>query len=270
MILDEIMAYKKLEVARQKTDFPIRMLEQSAYFERPTNSLVDSLQRTDRQGIIAEFKRKSPSKGGINLMADVEAVTVGYSKAGASGLSVLTDQHFFGGKAEDLTTTRIHNTLPILNKNFILDTYQILQAKSIGADVILLIAECLTKAEVRSLAQFAKSLGMEVLMELHTKEQLDKICPEIDMIGVNNRDLKTFKVDLENAMNIAALLPDTMPKIAESGISNPATVVMLKEHGFKGFLIGERFMKHTDPAAACSAFIQEVDQKSKKTSSHES
>lgn len=268
-ILDTIMAYKKEEVAQQKALYPSQLLEQSIYFNTPVVSLVEFLKRPDKQGIIAEFKRQSPSKGMINAYAKVETVSIGYMQAGASALSILTDNHFFGGKAEDLTEARKFNFAPILNKNFILDPYQIVQAKSIGADVILLIAECLTQQEVQSLASFAKSLGLEVLLELHTKEQLDKICPEIDLVGVNNRDLRTFEVNLDNSLQIAALLPDNIVKISESGISDPATVVMLQEHGFEGFLIGEQFMKHARPQEACAKFIQQVRQQSKKKVVHE-
>lgn len=268
-ILDKIMAYKQEEVAQQKALYPSQLLEQSIYFETPTVSLVEFLKRPDKQGIIAEFKRKSPSKGVINAYAKVETVSIGYMQAGASALSVLTDQHFFGGKLEDLTEARKYNYAPILNKNFVLDEYQIVQAKSIGADVILLIAECLSKAAVQSLAQFAKRLGMEVLLELHTAEQLDKICPEIDLVGVNNRDLNTFEVNLENSLHIASLLPSNLVKVSESGISNPDTVVLLQEHGFEGFLIGEQFMKDARPQQACAKFIQQVRQKSKKTLIHE-
>ncbi|MGH1337406.1 MAG: indole-3-glycerol phosphate synthase TrpC [Aureispira sp.] len=268
-ILETIMAHKREEVAQQKALYPSQLLEKSIYFETPVVSLVEFLKRPDKQGIIAEFKRKSPSKGMINAYANVEAVSIGYMQAGASALSILTDQHFFGGKLEDLTEARKFNYAPILNKNFILDSYQIVQAKSIGADVVLLIAECLTKERIQSLARFAKSLGMEVLMELHTVEQLDKICPEIDLVGVNNRDLKTFEVNLENSLHIASLLPDNVVKVSESGISDPATVVMLQEQGFEGFLIGEQFMKQARPQEACAKFIQQVQQKSKKAFVHE-
>lgn len=268
-ILDQIMAYKKEEVTQQKTLYPSQLLEKSIYFETPVVSLVEFLKRPDKQGIIAEFKRKSPSKGMINAYAKVETVSIGYMQAGASALSVLTDQHFFGGKLEDLTEARKFNYAPILNKNFILDPYQIIQAKSIGADVVLLIAECLSQKQVQSLASFAKSLGLEVLLELHTVDQLDKICPEIDLVGVNNRNLKTFEVNLDNSLHIASLLPNHLVKIAESGISNPNTVVMLQEHGFEGFLIGEQFMKHARPQEACAKFIQQVRQKSKNPILHE-
>lgn len=268
-ILDKITAYKKKEVAKRKALYSTDLLEQSIYFNTPVVSLVEFLKRPDMQGIIAEFKRKSPSKGNINLYAKVEEVSIGYMQAGASALSVLTDEHFFGGSAKDLTEARRFNYAPILNKNFIIDEYQIIEAKSIGADVILLIAECLEAKELSRLASFAKSLGMEVLMELHTEDQLDKLCPVVDLVGVNNRNLKTFEVDIENSLRIAALLPDNLVKVAESGINHPDTVVLFQEHGFEGFLIGEYFMQHARPQEACAKFIQQVAQKSKKKLSYE-
>lgn len=269
-ILDEIVAYKIEEVAKEKALYPAQLLEQSIYFETPVVSLVEFLKRPEMQGIIAEFKRRSPSKGIINGYAKVEEVSIGYMQAGASALSVLTDTHFFGGNSEDLTEARKFNYAPILNKNFIIDEYQIIKAKSIGADVILLIAECLEKQTLRRLAKFANSLGMEVLLELHTVEQLDKLCPEIDLVGVNNRNLKTFEVDLENSIKIAEQLPQNLVRIAESGISNPDTVVMLQKHGFEGFLIGEYFMQHARPEEACAKFIQQVAKKNAQNVQYES
>jgi len=268
-MLNKIIDYKREEVASKKALYPTKLLEQSIYFETPVVSLSHFLKREDKQGIIAEFKKKSPSKGIINNYAKVEEVSIGYMQAGASALSVLTDTHFFGGKKEDLTEARTYNYAPILNKNFIIDEYQIIEAKSIGADVILLIAECLEKQEVKDLAKVAKQLGMEVLMEVHSADQLDKLCPDIDLVGVNNRNLKTFEVNIENSIAIAEQLPVDIIKIAESGISNPATVIQLKEHGFDGFLIGEHFMKHARPQEACAKFIQEVAQQAKKVLQYE-
>lgn len=268
-ILDKITAYKKEEVAKRKALYSAELLEQSIYFNTPVVSLVEFLKRPDMQGIIAEFKRKSPSKGNINQYAKVEEVSIGYMQAGASALSVLTDEHFFGGSAKDLTEARRFNYAPILNKNFVIDEYQIIEAKSMGADVVLLIAECLEASQLKRLASFAKSLGMEVLMELHTEDQLDKLCSEVDLVGVNNRNLKTFEVDIENSLRIAALLPDHLVKVAESGISDPETVVLFQEHGFEGFLIGEHFMQYARPQEACAKFIQQVKEKSKKQLSYE-
>lgn len=269
-ILDKIIDYKRKEVAQRKALYSTPLLEQSIYFNTPAVSLVEFLKRPDMQGIIAEFKRKSPSKGNINIYAKVEEVSIGYMQAGASALSVLTDEHFFGGSSKDLTEARRFNYAPILNKNFVIDEYQILEAKSIGADVILLIAECLEAEELKNLAQFAKSLGMEVLVEVHTEDQLSKLCSAVDLVGVNNRNLKTFEVDLENSLRIAALLPDDVVKVAESGISHPETVVLLQEHGFEGFLIGEHFMQHARPQEVCAKFIQQISQKKPQKVSYES
>ncbi|MDC0230526.1 indole-3-glycerol phosphate synthase TrpC [Aureispira] len=260
-ILDKILDYKKKEIENNKSLYPVKLFEKSIYFETPVVSLCSFLRRKDSIGIIAEFKRKSPSKGIINQYANVEEVSIGYMQAGASAISVLTDQHFFGGKNQDLTEARTFNYAPILNKNFIIDEYQIIEAKSIGADVILLIAECLNKDQLRTLARVAKNLGMEVLLEIHSAEQLDKLCPEVDLVGVNNRNLKTFEVDIENSISIAKLLPKDTLKIAESGLSKPETVIELKKHGFDGFLIGEHFMKHGQPHTECAKFIQQIKQK---------
>lgn len=257
-ILDKIVAYKKKEIATRKTLVPIQLLEQSIYFESTVVSLVEFLNRPEKEGIIAEFKRQSPSKGIINAYADVETVSIGYMQADAAALSILTDTHFFGGKNTDLTTARQYNYAPILNKNFVVDEYQIIEAKSIGADAVLLIAECLTATAIRDLSALAKTLGLEVLLELHTTEQLSKIGQHIDLVGINNRDLKTFEVDIEKSLQIATQLPTQLTKIAESGIQEAATVVQLQQAGFKGFLIGEKFMKEARPHDACAAFIQQI------------
>ncbi len=259
-ILDKIIAHKKQEITERKKLIPPALLEQSIYYDSPVVSFSEFLKREDKQGIIAEFKRQSPSKGAINQYADIEEVSIGYMQAGASAISVLTDTHFFGGRNEDLTTARKFNYAPILNKNFIVDTYQIIEAKAIGADVILLIAECLSANEVKQFSALAKSLGLEVLLEVHTANQLSKITPDIDVIGINNRNLKTFEVDIENALSIAALLPQDTLRIAESGISKPKTVVELQEAGFDGFLIGECFMQDARPQDACRQFIQKIKQ----------
>ena len=209
-------------------------------------------------GVIAEYKRKSPSKGIINDTDSVERVSVWYMQAGASALSILTDEKYFGGKNEDLMTARKFNFCPILRKDFVIDEYQIIEAKSIGADAILLIAEALEKDEVLTLAKKAKSIGLEVLMEIHTEDQLEKANEFIDIIGVNNRDLKTFKVDIENSIRISSKIPSQFVKISESGISSPEDVKKLKKYGFQGFLIGENFMKSDQPGKACANFLREI------------
>lgn len=257
-ILDTIVAHKRKEVADRKDRTAVKALEARPTFSRTCFSLKESLGNHTKTGIIAEFKRKSPSKGVINNQSAVADVTKKYAAYGASGLSVLTDQHFFGGSDSDVEEARIVNDIPILRKEFIIDDYQVIEAKAIGADVVLLIAECLLKESVARLAALARSLGMEVLLEMHSKEQLDKVAPDVTLVGINNRDLTTFKVDIDRSIRLASLLPDDMPKIAESGISHPATIRKMSEAGFDGFLIGERFMKAEDPGEAFGNFIRQI------------
>lgn len=257
-ILDKIVAYKRSEVDDRKAVTPLVVLEKSPLFGRQPLSLRKFLTDPGKTGIIAEFKRRSPSKGVINDSVDVREVTGGYAKHGASCLSVLTDQQFFGGSTEDLQQAR-YNEIPILRKDFMIDEYQIAEAKAMGADVILLIAACLSPAEVRSLAVFARSLGLEVLLEIHTEEELGHICEETELIGVNNRDLKTFTVDVERSIKLSEKIPAGKIIISESGISNVDTIRRLKKHGFSGFLIGESFMKEKDPAAAFGEFVKELN-----------
>ena len=252
-ILDTITRAKKQEVSGAKKAAPLATLERAPLFGRKTLSLVRSIR--ERTGVIAEFKRKSPSKGVFLEGADAGAITAAYTRWGASGLSVLTDGPFFGGSPEDLGAARA-NPIPILRKDFMIDEYQVVEAKAMGADAILLIAACLTPAEVRRLGALARSLGMEVLLELHVEEELGHVCVEVDLVGINNRDLKTFQVDLDRSMALAARLPAGLPKVAESGISDPATIRLLREHGFEGFLIGETFMKEKDPGLAFKAFVE--------------
>jgi indole-3-glycerol phosphate synthase len=215
------------------------------------------LNRDDLRGVIAEIKRKSPSKGMLNEHISVEKLALGYMQAGASALSILTDQRFFGGTSKDLTTARRLNYCPILRKDFIVDEYQIIEAKSIGADVVLLIAAALTPQETKSLTGLAHSLGLEVLLEVHTEEEIDThLTAEVDLVGVNNRDLATFAVAIETSQRLAERIPESMTKISESGISSPEAVRRLREYGYKGFLIGEAFMQTASPDAACRAFVE--------------
>lgn len=258
-ILDKIMAYKKVEVGDRKQRIPIWSLERSQYFDRPTLSLKTALLNPKKSGIIAEFKRYSPSKLDINTSSTVAEVTIGYTAAGVSGISCLTDTQFFKGTNEDLKTARQHNPqTPILRKEFILDEYQLVEAKSIGADAVLLIAECLSGQRLAELAKFAKSLGLEVLTEIHSAVQLPKLTENIDIVGVNNRNLKTFKVDLQHSKELFHQIPSQFVKISESGISHPETIIDLKKHGFQGFLIGENFMKTENPGKACQDFTNAV------------
>jgi len=256
-ILDEIVACKKEEVATRKVLVPEKELVETLYFDRTCLSLKQNLLKEGATCIIAEFKRRSPSKGYINQFADAVKITADYTAYGASGLSVLTDHHFFGGSTEDLAIAR-NNHIPILRKDFMIDAYQVTAAKAMGADVILLIAACLTKKEVKSLAGNAKQLGMEVLLELHEEEELDHICDAIDMVGINNRSLKSFKVDINRSLQLAEALPAGMVKIAESGIDDPATIRIFREAGYKGFLIGEHFMKEQDPGLAFERFVKKI------------
>lgn len=259
-ILDQIVADKRTEVERKKSLYPVKLLEQSTYFEGKPVSMKKYIRRTEMVGVIAEFKRQSPSKGVINSGAKVERTTIGYMQGGASGLSILTDTKYFRGKNEDLTTARSFNFCPILRKDFIIDEYQIIEAKSIGADVILLIAACLEPAKIKELGAFAQSLGMEVLLEVHNQEELEKsINPSVDLLGVNNRDLQTFKTDINTSKALAEMIPDEFVKVSESGISDPKVVMELMQHGFEGFLIGEYFMQKGSPEKACREFIKEVN-----------
>ena len=257
-ILDKIIAQKHIEVAEKSSLVPVKLLEKSIFFEGKVVSMKRYVTDPEKSGIISEFKRKSPSKGMINGAASVESVSIGYMQAGASALSILTDKDFFGGSNEDLKTARKFNYCPILRKDFVVDEYQILEAKSIGADCILLIAAALEPSRLKELAAFAKSIGLEVLMEVHDGEELDRsLCDELDLVGVNNRNLKTFDVSLDTSMELVDRIPSSFLKISESGISKPETLVSLKKAGFDGFLIGENFMKSSRPEQAAYTFIKE-------------
>ncbi|MBQ7747825.1 MAG: indole-3-glycerol phosphate synthase TrpC [Paludibacteraceae bacterium] len=256
-ILDEILADKRKELSVTKASVKIDDLVKREYFSRETLSFKDSL-ASSASGIISEFKRKSPSKGWIFPDADPVAVTKGYSDNGASAISILTNDKYFGGCPDFLLKARPNVKCPILRKEFIVDEFQVYEAKAIGADAILLIAAALTKAELKSLAAKAHELSLQVLMEVHTEEELDAVNEHVDVIGVNNRDLKTFVTDVENSMRLADKIPAEFVKISESGISDPATVRSLREIGYRGFLMGENFMKTQDPAAALKSFISAI------------
>lgn len=259
-ILEKILAHKRTEVQERKSLYPTKLLEQSIYFETKPVSLRKYLLREDLSGIIAEFKRQSPSKGAINAYAKPEKVTLSYMQAGASALSVLTDQHFFGGSTADLQAARTMNYCPILRKDFVVDEYQVLEAKSIGADAILLIANALDADNIKALAALAASLGMEVLFEVHRTEELAKLNEHIGLVGVNNRNLEDFSVDIQQSLDVLPHIPAEMVRVSESGISKPEAIATLKAAGFNGFLIGEAFMKHADPGQACNRLIQAVRQ----------
>lgn len=258
-ILDTIVANKRKEVERNKELAPIHVLEQRPLFARPTLSLCEYLADPERTGIIAEFKRRSPSKGLINGDADVVDVTTAYA-ASASGISVLTDKDFFGGDAADLEAARIQS-VPILRKDFMIDEYQVYEAKAMGADLILLIAACLSPEQVMMLGTLAKGLGMEVLLEVHDETELGHICDMVDLVGVNNRNLKTFQVDINTSLELIRKIPAGKPAIAESGISDIDTIVTLRQAGFSGFLIGENFMKQANPSIAFTDFVNQLKAK---------
>lgn len=260
-ILDDIIAQKRLEVARRQTETPASVLEQMPDFRRPPLSAREAVQGFRSTGIIAEFKRRSPSKGLINGTADVAATTQGYVGAGAAVLSVLTDEPFFGGTPADLLAARAANPgTPILRKDFVIDPYQLLEAKAWGADLVLLIAACLSPDEVRDLSEQAHNLGLEVLLEVHDEAELDRsLVHTVDLVGVNNRDLHTFTTSIETSLRLVGRIPDTFAKITESGLSDAATVKTLFQAGYDGFLIGEAFMKTTDPAAALRTFVGEFN-----------
>lgn len=257
-ILDKITVHKRQEVLEQEARIAQSVLEKMPYFERQCFSLKKHI--TSHNGIIAEFKRQSPSKGIINATAMVSTVVQGYEKVGVSAVSVLTDNHFFGGSIQDLMQARANIQIPILRKDFIISEYQIYEAKAIGADVILLIAAILTKKEIQVFTMLAHDLGLEVLLEIHNEAELTKYDPAISLVGINNRNLKTFEVDFENSMRLNNALPKDTIKIAESGINDYQNIIKLKKANFNGFLIGENFMKTANPALTCQEFVSQLEQ----------
>jgi len=258
-ILDKITADKRKEVNLRKSLIPISQLEQSILFEREPISLTDRL-RNSKSCIIAEHKRRSPSKSVINHELNVQDVAQGYEKAGVCGMSVLTDSKYFGGSLDDLLIARASSNLPLLRKEFIIDDYQILEAKAYGADVILLIAAILTRKEIKQLSELAKSIKLDVLLEIHNTKELQKsIVPSLDMIGVNNRNLKTFDVSIETSKILSENIPDDFIKVSESGISSVEAIKQLQPFGYKGFLIGENFMKTNNPGKSANEFIKELE-----------
>lgn len=269
-ILDKIVAQKKHEVAQAKASVSQAQLEAFPLFSRTGLSLKQRLLHATFPQIIAEFKRRSPSKGIINAEATPEAVALGYQEAGAAGVSVLTDTDFFGGSIEDFAKARAAAVqTPMLRKDFMIDPYQLYEAKAMGADVILLIAACLTPKEVQSLAQLAHQLGLEVLLEVHDAEELaQSLCEEVDIVGVNNRNLKTFTTSIETSRQLAERIPSTFPKISESGLDHAETLVELFELGYTGFLMGESFMKTAHPAEALGALQHALNQTVNYTPPH--
>jgi indole-3-glycerol phosphate synthase len=257
-ILDKIVKDKLKEVALKKELIPIRLLEQIPFFERKTISLANKL-KNSKTGIIAEFKRRSPSKDMINKIATVKDVAIGYENAGVCGMSILTDEIYFGGTLDDLLTARESCNLPLLRKEFVIDEYQIIEAKAFGADAILLIAAILSKEKIKQFSELAKSLKLDVLLEVHNKEELHKsIMSNLDMIGVNNRNLKTFEVSTQISKDLSNFIPNDFVKISESGISSIEAIKELKPYGYQGFLIGESFMKTDNPGTRAKEFINKL------------
>lgn len=257
-ILNDIIADKKQEVLLKTSVVSYAQLERSLLFDSRTVSLSKNL-RASKSGIIAEHKRRSPSVGEINYNYSVEEVTKAYETAGACGISVLTDGKYFGGSLDDLLLARASVHLPLLRKEFIIDEYQILEAKAHGADAVLLIAAVLARKEIKQLSEFAQSLAMEVLLEVHDAVELqNSLMPSLNLIGVNNRNLKTFEVNLETSHQLADQIPNDFVKVSESGISTTAAIQALQQSGFQGFLIGETFMKSDNIAATTQQFINQL------------
>jgi indole-3-glycerol phosphate synthase len=259
-ILDRIVAKKQREVEVRKMLCPASLLEKSNFFRKKPRSLRNELTREGSPGIIAEFKRKSPSKGIFNDTASAAEVCAGYIEAGSSAVSVLTDSEFFGGSSKDLTDVRRRIDSPVLRKDFIIDEYQIIEARSIGADAVLLIAEVHSADKMEKLFRVARSLGLDVLVEIHDKENISRIPYDAEIVGINSRDLGSFRVSLDHIPQLIHLLPGNIVKVAESGIRSVNDYINLKNAGFNAFLIGEYFMSSPDPGKTCRTFIDDLKQ----------
>ena len=257
-ILERIVEHKKLEVARRREQYPVAALRDSDGYAGERRSLCQAIEQSEHFGIIAEFKRKSPSQQDINLHADPATVARGYVAGGAAAISCLTDAHFFGARADDIDKVRAAVEVPIIRKDFIVDAYQLYEARAMGADAVLLIAGCLSAAQLHELAEEAGTLDLQVVCEVHNEAEAGKISPSVDIIGVNNRDLTDFTVDTVKSLELEPLLPPSILRISESGIEDPQTIAKLRRAGFRGFLIGTYFMRQPDPGAACAEFIRQV------------
>lgn len=258
-ILERIIQHKRIEVAEAKRNISIDELKDKSLFDRTCYSLRESVLDLDKNGIIAEYKRASPSKGSINAHSDVSEIAKAYEESGVSAISVLTDSEFFKGSLDDLIAVREAVQIPVLRKEFIVDPFQITEAKAYGADIILLIAACLSSKEIEEFSTYAKKIGLNVLLEIHNEEELkDNKFDTIDAIGVNNRNLTDFSVSLQHSLDLVSLIPVQYIKVSESGISNPDTIKLLKNEGFQAFLIGENFMKMEDPAKAIQNFVKQI------------
>lgn len=260
-ILEEIVAHKREEVRRQKELLPARRLHamvEEAIESSPAPLNMSRSLDEDQYGIIAEFKRKSPSKGWIKEDGQPDVILPAYARNGAAALSILTDSQYFGGSLDFLKKARPLVDKPILRKDFVVDEYQLFEARLAGADAVLLIAADLKLQEARALASMAHELGLEVLMELHSEDELDYASLDVDMVGVNNRDLGTFHTDVQNSFRLSASLPQDRVLVSESGLGNPQTVMLLRQAGFRGFLMGEHFMKADDPGMELARFISGI------------
>lgn len=258
-ILTEIVSYKKESVAEQKTKTTVVELKESPYFHTATKRSLSKVLRTSGKGVIAEFKRRSPSKGEIKPNAQILSITKSYEKAGAAGLSVLTDAKYFGGKAKDIFDVRDRVSLPILRKEFIVDEFQVYESKAIGADLILLIATILSQAQIEEYTELAHSLGLEVLLEIHSEREFDdKYYQAVDILGVNNRNLDTLTVDINTSIQLKKVMPGAQLAISESGFSHVEKASEVLAAGYSGLLIGEHFMTQPDPGEACREFIEGV------------
>jgi indole-3-glycerol phosphate synthase len=256
-ILDKIAAAKREEVKLRRIATPVNILERSAFFNQTMPSFYEALAKP-APSVIGEFKRRSPSRGIINQNADIHDVALGYQNAGIAAMSVLTDEEFFGGKNYDLEEAARFLKIPLLRKDFVVDEYQVTEAKAIGAAAILLIASILSKEEVDELSRKASGLGMDVLFEIHDRSDLDKISGNIKIIGVNNRNLKTFEVSMDNSEELLEHLPENCLKVAESGFHTADDVAILYKKGYDAFLIGENFMKSENPAKSAAEFISDL------------
>ncbi len=257
-ILEKIIENKTKSIRQSKEFVSIKRLEMSIFFDSEVVSMTRYLKRADRVGIISEIKRSSPSAGIIREEVDVEKLSISYMQSGASAISVLTEENFFSGSRKDLETVRRYNFCPILRKDFIIDEYQIIETKSWGADCVLLIAACLSPSKCKSLAKLAKDIGLEVLLEVHNEQEIaSHVNAYVDLIGVNNRNLENFDIEIENSIRLSEFLPDGLVKISESGIRRAEDIRLLKENGYDGFLIGGHFMSKSEPAKACKELIED-------------
>ena len=258
-ILDKIIHDKKIEIKTLSDIVPVSDLEKQKDFTKKCKSLKESIKKS-KSGIICEFKRKSPSNGNINYTSNISDVIKGYEKAGAVGVSILTNQKYFDGSISDINDVKTSIEIPILRKEFVISEYQIIEAKSIGSDSILLIASILSKEQIKNYSSLAKSLGLEVLLEIHSIDELNEVSKyDIDIIGVNNRNLDTLEIDIKNSIEIFKKIPGEFIKISESGISKVESIVKLNKVGYDGFLIGENFMKSSKPEESAYNFIKQVE-----------